>query len=213
MRHALRHVADVTRLVVECARGRLEANTVIRDWPAMWYCSSSEFGCQCSSRMPPGSTSTSPAAIVVAAGNLEESTIRTLPPFVSDRLLGHQPVAVARGHRPRAGDPIRVERARHLRLEDVQLLLGDAGKRAVGHAEVLGQDLFRGVGQPVRDQERRLLAEIAVVEDEQELAAVALQSLDRVGDAGREVPDVALADIVLEGVAFLVDGGDPRPGP
>ena len=67
------------------------------------------------------------------------------------------------------------------------------------------------MGEPVGDQERLILVEVAVVEDEQELATVALQSLERVRDAGREVPDVALADIVLEGATVLVDGGDPHP--
>ena len=67
------------------------------------------------------------------------------------------------------------------------------------------------MGEPVGDRERAVFAEVPVVEDEQELAAVALQALDRVRDAGREVPQVPFADVVLEGAAFLVDGGDPRP--
>src|SRR5208283_6181446 len=103
------------------------------------------------------------------------------------------------------------ERAGHLRLEDVELLLGDVGEGAFGDAEVLGENLFRDVGQKVRDQEGRILVEVAVVEDEQELATVPLESLERVGNAAREVPDVALANIVLEGVTFPVDGGDPHP--
>ena len=136
--------------------------------------------------------------------------MRTLPPRRLDRLLVHQPVAVGHGYWPGADDPIRGERAGHLRLEDVELLLGDVGEGAFGHAEVLREDLFRDVGQKVRDQEGQILVEGAVVEDEQELATVPLQSLERVRDAAREVPDVALADIVLEGVPVLVDGGDPH---
>ena len=84
-------------------------------------------------------------------------------------------------------------------------------KALFGHAEVLGENLFGDVGQKVRDQEGRILVEVAVVEDEQELATVPLESLERVGDAAREVPDVALADIVLEGMTVPVDGGDPHP--
>ena len=63
---------------------------------------------------------------------------------------------------------------------------------------------------PVRDQEGRVFREVAVVEDEQELAAVdlALKTLDRVRHARREVPQVALPYIVDEGPALLVDGGD-----
>ena len=104
-----------------------------------------------------------------------------------------------------------VERAGHLRLEDVELFLGDVGEGAFGHAEVLGENLFGDVGQKVRDQEGRILVKVAVVEDEEELATVPLESLKRVGDAAREVPDVALADIVLEGMTDLVDGGDSHP--
>jgi len=64
---------------------------------------------------------------------------------------------------------------------------------------------------PIGEQKGLLLGEVAVVKDEQKFAAVALDSLDRVRDARRKIPEVALADVVLEGATVLVDGGDPRP--
>ena len=57
---------------------------------------------------------------------------------------------------------------------------------------ILGENIFWDGCQKVRDQEGRILVEVAVVEDEQELATVPLQSLERVEDAAREGPDLAL---------------------
>ena len=51
---------------------------------------------------------------------------------------------------------------------------------------------------------------VAVVEEEEELAAVSFQSLERVGEAGGEVPDVAIRDVVLESATPVINGGDPR---
>src|SRR2546425_10645085 len=67
------------------------------------------------------------------------------------------------------------------------------------------------MGEPVGEQEGLFLREVAVVEDEQELAPASFQALDRVRDAGPEVPEVAFAHIVLEGATVLVNGGDPGP--
>ena len=69
------------------------------------------------------------------------------------------------------------------------------------------------MGEPVGDRERAVLAEVAVVEDEEELATIALQALERVRDSGGEIPQVSLADVVLEGAALLIDGGDSPSGP
>src|SRR5216683_2123041 len=61
-------------------------NTVMRPLPLIQYCHSSAFGCQCISRMPPGRTVTSAAAILVETMKLLLSAIRTSPP--SDCLVG-----------------------------------------------------------------------------------------------------------------------------
>jgi hypothetical protein len=66
------------------------------------------------------------------------------------------------------------------------------------------------MGTPVCKQEGLLFREGGVVEDEQELAAIAFQPLDRMGDAGREIPEVALGDIILKGATLLVNGSDAR---
>jgi hypothetical protein len=54
------------------------------------------------------------------------------------------------------------------------------------------------VGEEIGQREGVILAEVAIVEDQQELTALALQALDRVRNARREIPEVPLADIVLE---------------
>jgi hypothetical protein len=151
------------------------------------------------------------AEIVLDALNTLESTMRKLPPLRPDRLLGEQVVREGLGDRPGADDPLRAERAGHRRVEDVELVVGDVGKGAFGHVEVLGENLPRRMRQPVRELKRRVRVEVAVVVDEQHLAAVVGEALDRVRDAGREVPDVTLAHVVLEGAQLRVDGGDPRP--
>jgi hypothetical protein len=64
-------------------------------------------------------------------------------------------------------------------------------------------------GRTVADEERLVLGEVPVVEDEQELAPF-LESLDGVRNAGREVPQVALADVGDEVATLLVDGRQAR---
>src|SRR5260370_3207486 len=61
-------------------------NTVMRAFPARQNCHSEAFGCQWSSRRPPGLMMFRAAAIFLAAGKLCESTTRTSPPLV--RLVG-----------------------------------------------------------------------------------------------------------------------------
>ncbi len=62
--------------------------------------------------------------------------------------------------------------------------------------------------EPVGDEERAVLGEAAAVEDEQELAAVGIEALDGVRDAGREEPEVALRHVVHELAPLGVHGGD-----
>lgn len=93
-------------------------------------------------------------------------------------------------------------------VEDVGRGLGDVVEDGGVDAEVLGEDVLGGVGDPVVDVEGGAgPVEVAVVEDEEELVLVA-EAGDGVGDALGEVPDVAVAE--LDGLvdAVFVDGGD-----
>src|SRR6476660_9738474 len=63
------------------------------------------------------------------------------------------------------------------------------------------------VREPVADEERLVLREVAVIKHQQELDSL-FQPLDGVGDTGREVPDVARADVVNEVAPLGVNRGD-----
>ncbi len=103
------------------------------------------------------------------------------------------------------------QRRRHRPGEDVALVVRvgrQVGERCSGTPKFLARTDRGGVlREPVGEQERFVLREVAVVEDEQELAAL-LQSLNRVRYAGGEVPQVADPHVVDEVRPILVDGGD-----
>jgi hypothetical protein len=63
--------------------------------------------------------------------------------------------------------------------------------------------------EPVADQEGIIFVEVAIVEHQQELAAVGIESLDGVRDPRWEIPEVADAHVVGEIPSFRVDSGDP----
>ena len=62
--------------------------------------------------------------------------------------------------------------------------------------------------EPVAQQERAVLIEVAIVEDEEEFATVGTEALDRVGNAAGEIPEIADADVVDKVTALRVDRGD-----
>jgi hypothetical protein len=64
------------------------------------------------------------------------------------------------------------QRTRFLSREDEQFLGRDVGEGGRGHGEVLGQHLLGRVVEPVGQQEGAELIEVALVEDQQKLAAV-----------------------------------------
>ena len=98
----------------------------------------------------------------------------------------------------------------HLALENVQFLLRDMGKGIRINTEILRQDLLGRVGKPVADRQCIEFGKFAVVERQQELAAVRLQALDGVWDAGGKVPKISRADIGDKVAAILVNRGDLR---
>ena len=75
-------------------------------------------------------------------------------------------------------------------------------ERRSRNAEILCQHFGRRVLEPVAEQERVVLVEFAVVEHQQEFRAIRTEALDRVGNARREIPEVADADVVDEIPAF-----------
>ena len=131
--------------------------------------------------------------------------------FGLDRRLRQHAMAETLRHRRRAGDLVGIERSRQRRREDVELArVGHVGEGRSLHAEILRQHVGRHVLDPVAEQEGVVLVEIAVVEHQQKLGAVGTETLDRMRDARREIPQVADADVVDEIAALRIDRGDAR---
>jgi hypothetical protein len=148
---------------------------------------------------------------------LPESAIRTRAAGGLDRVAFVQPVDEALRYLAcRRGDGVLLDRRGHSAREYVAFVVRVGGKvverGANGESEVPGEDVRRRVGEPVCQEEGLVLGEVAVVEDEQELTT-GIETLDRVGDARREVPQVATEHVRDEVPAGGVDGGDARrPG-
>src|SRR5262249_46347218 len=66
---------------------------------------------------------------------------------------------------------------------EVDLLLGEAVEGRFGQAEVLRQQCLGGVAHSVGDAERAELGEVAVVEDQHEVARLVAQALKHVAVA------------------------------
>ena len=61
-------------------------------------------------------------------------------------------------------------------------------------AEILRQHLRRRSGKPVGDAEGMILGEVAIVEDQNEMALAGTEPLDGVAPAAWKIPDVAGAE-------------------
>jgi len=81
-------------------------------------------------------------------------------------------------------------------LKDVWRPLGHFVESRCRYFEVLREHVLGRVRHPVRDQESLEFIEIAIVEDQQKLAAVRAQTLDRMWYSGWEEPEVALTDVI-----------------
>src|ERR1700732_4222608 len=115
----------------------------MRAWPSIQYCHSLVLGCQCSSRIPPGLTSTSDAAIVRETGNTLESVIRTVPLLV---LIGCCAVILWLNLCGTAVMPLILSElgSRHWGGEDVTLAgVGRVAEERGRHSKIFAQHLAR----------------------------------------------------------------------
>src|SRR6267378_5891763 len=80
-------------------------------------------------------------------------------------------------------------------LEDPEILQWNLCESLGRNAEILGKHLGRGMGEPVRHQQRIELAGIAVVKADHKFATVRAEPLQRMRLACREIPEVALIDV------------------
>ena len=103
---------------------------------------------------------------------------------------------------------------RHRRLRGWRLAAGkihfffwETVEGRLRHAEVLRQQRFRNVPDPVGDAEGAEFGKIAVVEDQNETAGLVAQALQHVAVTAGKVPDVAGIEVVGLGEAVGIDDG------
>jgi len=106
------------------------------------------------------------------------------------------------------GELVLLEVAGHIAGEDPEVVERDVAEHLLGDAEVLGEDVERGVGEPVGEQEGVGFGLRAVVEDDDELCAIRSETLQRVRESRREEPQVALVDVFDARHAGAAERGD-----
>src|SRR6202040_589894 len=89
-------------------------------------------------------------------------------------------------------------------LKDEQLLLWNLVEGRLRHIEVFRKDFLRRMREPVRYQECMKLIKVSVVEYEEESATIRAEALNRMRNAWREEPKVALAHIAHKALALLI---------
>src|SRR5882724_10298219 len=93
------------------------------------------------------------------------------------------------------GDTVRRQIAGQRSLKDPEILQRNPGERLRWNAEILGKHLGRGMGEPVRHQQRIELAGIAIVKADHKFATVRAEALQRMRLACREIPEVTLLNV------------------
>jgi hypothetical protein len=90
--------------------------------------------------------------------------------------------------------------------------MADVGRqrveRRLGDPKVLSEHVAGRALEPVGDQERLVLGEVAVVEHEQELRPL-VERLDRMREPGWEVPQIAGRDVIEKQPTLLVEDAHP----
>ena len=129
----------------------------------------------------------------------------------ADWLLREHAMTEGLRHRVCAHELVGTERTGDRRFENIELArVGRMSEQRRRQAEVLAQNLGRNVLEPVAEQKRAVLVEVAIIEDEEEFAAVGTEALDRMGNAAGEIPEIADADVVDKVAALRVDRRDAR---
>src|SRR5580704_12114536 len=112
-------------------------------------------------------------------------------------------------HWVRAHELVGTEGTGDRRFENVELArVGRMSEQRRRQAEILAQNLSGDMLEPVAEQKRVVLVEVAIIEDEEEFAAVGTEALDRMGNAAGEIPEIADADVVDKVTALRVDRRD-----
>ena len=150
--------------------------------------------------------------MVSEALKLRLSATRASPPA---RPAGrrHAGEVEGRGVRHAADGPRRLglllrQRTGHLALEDVEVVQRDILEGVGRQAEIERQHLRRRVREPLVEEQRVVFGRLAVVEAEDEFAAVLADALQRMRHARREIPQAALGHVLDVRAALAVDRRD-----
>src|SRR5580700_11539725 len=81
--------------------------------------------------------------------------------------------------------------ARNFALKNKELPWGKLVESLLRNAKTFGQHILGRVRHPIRQQNGGILRKAPIVENEQELRAIRIQSLNRVRNSGGEVPEIA----------------------
>jgi hypothetical protein len=103
------------------------------------------------------------------------------------------------------------DEGRNLALGEVDLFLRKTVEGRRRNAEVLGEQFFGRVADPVRDAEGAEFGEVAIVEDENKVARLIAQGFDDMPVTAREIPDVARLKVI--GLAAALGGRSPWCAP
>jgi hypothetical protein len=94
-------------------------------------------------------------------------------------------------------------------LEDIKLVERNFGEGFSRNAEILGQYFRRRMRKPIRDEERVIFRGLAVVETQEELAPIWSEPLQRMRQAGREVPKITRFHVGDGSPAHFIENRDP----
>src|SRR5258708_29475060 len=101
------------------------------------------------------------------------------------------------------------QRGGNRRLEDIKLgWIRRMSEQGCGRAKVLAEHFGRGVLEPVAQQECVVLVEVSIVENQQEFTSVGTETLNRMGNAAREIPEIADTHLIDKVSSLGVNGGD-----
>src|SRR5258705_10447094 len=103
---------------------------------------------------------------------------------------------------------VRGEVAGQLALEDVEVAKRDILERVDRNTEVFGEDIRRRMREPFRTHQGGKLRSLAFIEADEELAAVRAEPLQRMRQAGGEIPEVSLFHVGDIRPAQFVESGD-----
>jgi hypothetical protein len=93
-------------------------------------------------------------------------------------------------------------------LENVLILLVDVLKDLGRETEVLCHNSLGCVLDPLVQEESRVLGEVATVKHQQELGSILTQTLKGVWVTRREIPQIALLQVIDEGTTIGVESCD-----